>query len=151
MGGPLIPYKTNNSSKSESAAEKQVVTKDKKELKGYGDILYVGGHKTYPKGGETMIFLYEDRFELGSKKEKTVLSIPYSDIIYLENMDETKISAERVVMLGVVGALWKKRHVYTVIRYREEMDEQTIVLDFEDNIEKLQPYIYRKMLEYRKK
>ncbi|HEX9318247.1 MAG TPA: hypothetical protein VF884_04860 [Nitrososphaeraceae archaeon] len=59
----------------------------------------------YPKGGETMIFLYEDRFELGAKKEKTVVSIPYSDIINLENKDETEISAERVVLLGVIGAL----------------------------------------------
>jgi hypothetical protein len=98
-----------------------------------------------------MIFVYEDRIEIGAKKEKTVLTIPYSAILNMENMDDKKVAAERVVLLGVIGALWKKRHIYTVIRYKEEMDEQNIVLDFEDNIEKFQPYIYRKMLEYRKK
>jgi hypothetical protein len=155
MGSPLIPYKTDENSKSNSeiANNKPLTSKpahDKKDLRGYGDILYVGGHKMYPKGGETMIFLYDDCFELGAKREKTVLSIPYSDIISLDNMDETKISAERVAVLGVLGALLKKRHVYTVIRYKEEWDDQTIVLDFENNIDKLQPYIYKKMLDIKK-
>lgn len=72
-------------------------------------------------------------------------------------MDEQKISAERVIGLGlvfvplaIVGAMWKKRHIYTVIRYKEINDEQTIALDFENNIDKFQPYICNKMLEYRK-
>ncbi|MGA9743807.1 MAG: hypothetical protein WBQ16_04260 [Nitrososphaeraceae archaeon] len=70
-------------------------------------------------------------------------------------MDEQKISADRVIGLGlifvplaIVGAMWKKRHIYTVIRYTDEIDKQTIVLDFEDNIDEYQPYIYRK--EFRK-
>lgn len=53
-------------------------------------------------------------------------------------------------MFGVLGALWKERHVYTVIRYKEEYDDQTIVLDFEDIVGELQPYIYKKMLDCRK-
>jgi len=47
MGSLLIPYKSDdNSSKySELATDRPIhQTKDKKELKGYGDILYVGGH-----------------------------------------------------------------------------------------------------------
>ena len=99
----------------------------------------------------TVVFVYSDRIDIGAKKEKTGISVPYSDIINIENMDDKKISAERVILLGVIGALWKKRHIYTMIRYKEELDEQTIVLDFEDNVEILQPYIYRKMLEHRKK
>lgn len=132
--------------------------KMKSECKGYAMIAYVGGHKAWPKPVNTMIFVYDDRMEIGPSQEKTVLAIPYSDMISMENMDEKKISAERVVGLGlvfvplaIVGAVWKKRHIYTVIRYKEELDEQTIVLDFEGNIEKFQPFIYRKMLDCRKK
>lgn len=52
MGSQLIPYKSDQgSSKSVSGSDKSVLqTSDKKELKGYGDIIYVGGHKMYPKG-----------------------------------------------------------------------------------------------------
>jgi hypothetical protein len=66
-------------------------------------------------------------------------------------MDEKKIAAERVVLLGIVGALWKKRHIYTVIHYNDEIGQKTIVLDFDRFIENLQPFIYKKMLEYRKR
>jgi len=58
-------------------------------------------------------------------------------------MDEQKIAADRVIMSGILGALWKERHIYTVIRYKEELDGQTIVLDFEYNVGELQPYIYK--------
>lgn len=106
MGSPLIPYKTDENSSKTSETEnnkpvtsKPVVTKDtkpvrdKKDLRGHADIQYIGGHKMYPESGKTKIFFYDDCFELGAKREKTVLSIPYSDIISLENMDERKIAA----------------------------------------------------------
>ena len=76
----------------------------------------------------------------------------------IQNMDEKKIPALRVVGLGlvfvplaIVGAVWKKKHIYTVIQYNDETGELTVVLDFGRFIDKLQPFIYRKMLEYRNK
>lgn len=155
MGSPLIPYTPDKDSDKSSQSNPETLARqvdNYNELKTCAiDIVYVGGHKAYPKGGNSMMFVYSDRIDIGSNKEKTGISVPYSDIINIENMDENKIAAERVVMFGIIGALWKKRHIYTVIRYKEELDEQTIVLDLEDNIEILQPYIYRKMLEHRKK
>ena len=74
----------------------------------------------------------------------------------IQNMDEKKISALRVVGLGlvfvpltIVAAVWKKKHIYTVIQYND--GELTVVLDFGRFIDKLEPFIYRKMLEYRNK
>jgi len=71
----------------------------------------------------------------------------------IENMDEKKISALRVVGLGqvflplaIVGALWKKKKIYTVIEYNDGIDTQSLVLDFEKNLEKKQPIIYQKMI-----
>ena len=155
LGSPLIPYTTDNDSNKSSQSTPETLApqvEGNNELKNCAaEIVHVGGHKAYPKGGNTMMFVYSDRIDIGSQKEKTGISVPFSDIINIENMDENKIAAERVVMFGIIGALWKKRHIYTVIRYKEELDEQTIVLDLEDNIEILQPYIYRKMLEHRKK
>ena len=73
----------------------------------------------------------------------------------IENADEKKISALRVVGLGlvslgvgaIVGALWKKRHIYTIIEYVDIFnEEQRLVFDFEDNLEEAQQIIYKKMV-----
>ena len=68
----------------------------------------------------------------------------------IESANEDKISAFRVAMLGIVGGLWKKKHVYTVIQYKDEVDEKTIALDFGKKIDEAQLLIYHNMLESRK-
>ncbi|MGA9745331.1 MAG: hypothetical protein WBQ16_11995 [Nitrososphaeraceae archaeon] len=160
MGSPFIPYISDDSSDKSSSTDKpsqSVRDNSSNECKGYAMIYYVGGHKAWPKPVNTMIFVYDDRIELGAKQETPALTIPYAKIKNIENMGEQKISAERVIGLGlvfvplaIVGAVWKKRHIYTVIRYKDELDDQTVVLDFEDNIDKFQPFIYRKVMELKK-
>jgi len=54
------------------------------------------------------------------------------------------------VSLGVgaiIGALWKKRHIYTTIHYVDVFnEEQTLVFDFEGNLELAQQMIRKKLL-----
>jgi hypothetical protein len=69
----------------------------------------------YPKSADTKVLIFGDRLEV----EKLNLKVPYAAITKIENADESKISAMRVVLLGVIGALWKKKHVYTVIQYHD--------------------------------
>jgi hypothetical protein len=110
---------------------------------------YIGGHKAFPKKSHTKVGIYEDRLELTNPS----LRIPYASMKNIENMDEKKISALRVVVLGIVflplaiiGALWKKKMIYTVIEYNDGIDEQTIILDFGRKLDKIQPLVYQKML-----
>ena len=124
----------------------------------YTDITYIGGHPAYPTSANTRIYIYNDRIEIGQREYNTIIKIPYSNMTNIQNMDEKKIPALRVVGLGlvfvplaIVGAVWKKKHIYTVIQYNDETGELTVVLDFGRFIDKLQPFIYRKMLEYRNK
>lgn len=116
---------------------------------------YLGGHKAYPlkNAVDTEILLYNDRIEVAYPIQ---LDIIYSKIKNIENMDEKKISALRVIGLGlialplaIVGAMWKKKKVYTVIEYNDGLDDQTVVFDFDKYLEKMQPIIYHKMLESR--
>ena len=72
----------------------------------------------------------------------------------IENMNDKKISALRVVGLGliflplaIVGALWKQKKLYTVIEYHDGLDTQQVIFDFDDNVEKMQPLIYQRMLQ----
>jgi hypothetical protein len=84
------------------------------------------------------------------------LVVPYRHMQNIENTNERRISASRVIILGlifvplaIVGALWKKNHIYTVIRFRDYFDDQMIILDFDEDIDSAQSVIYRRMLEFR--
>lgn len=115
-------------------------------------IKYLGGHKAFPTPTDTKMHFYQDRIEIDNPK----LIIPYRFMQNIENTIEKKISALRVIVLGlilvplaIVGALWKKNHIYTIIRFRDYFDDQMIVLDFDENIDSAQSVIYRRMLEFR--
>ena len=163
MGSPIIPNGGNKDSNKVSVPVRDeklpdIETKPKHSWINYTDITYIGGHPAYPTSANTRIYIYNDRIEIGQREYNTIIKIPYSNMTNIQNMDEKKISALRVVGLGlvfvplaIVGAVWKKKHIYTVIQYNDETGELTVVLDFGRFIDKLQPFIYRKMLEYRKK
>ena len=113
----------------------------------------MGGHVEYPKPMHSRVYVYNDRIQL----ENPNLIIPYKTITSIENMDEKKISAKRVVALGlvfaplaIVGAMWKKNHIYTVIQFKDEVGEKAIVLDFGDKVDDIQGWIYRRMLSSKK-
>jgi hypothetical protein len=115
-------------------------------------IKYLGGHKAFPTHTDTKMHFYYDRIEIDNPK----LIVPYRYMQNIENTNEKKISALRVILLGlifvplaIVGALWKKNHVYTIIRFRDNFDDQMIVLDFDQNIASAQSLIYKRMLEFR--
>ena len=105
----------------------------------------MGGNPEHPSRIVTPVSIYSDKIEVGALG----LQIPYSSMTNIENMDEQKISALRVIGFGIIGALWKKKHSYTVIQYRDGSDDVTIVLDFRDNIDSAQPLIYGRMLSFR--
>lgn len=115
-------------------------------------IKYLGDHKAFPTPTDTKMHFYLDRIEIDNPK----LIVPYRFMQNIENTIEKKISALRVIVLGlifiplaIVGALWKKNHIYTIIRFRDYFDDQMIVLDFDENIDSAQSVIYRRMLEFR--
>jgi len=119
----------------------------------YCDVKYMGGHVEFPKPSNCRLYFYNDRMEL----ENPDLIIPYKSIISIENMDEKKISAKRVIALGlvfvplaIVGAMWKKKRLYTVIEYTDSEDNRIIIIDFDDIVEVMQPFIYRRMTRFKK-
>jgi hypothetical protein len=102
----------------------------------------MGGHKAFPDKTHTKLRIAEKGVEL----VKLGLTIPFSSINRIENMEEKKISALRLVVLGIVGMLWKKKYMYTIIRYGKEIDAQTIVLDLGKKIDQIQSLINNKVL-----
>jgi hypothetical protein len=58
----------------------------------------LGGHKMFPKSSDTKVFVFSDRVEL----EKPKLRITYNSMSNIENADEKKVSALRLVGLGLL-------------------------------------------------
>ena len=76
-------------------------------------IEYMGGHKLYPKKKRTVLHIEKDGLII---EDLDNLKIPFNKIKNLENMDEARITKTRVLLMGpLVGLLWKKKFLYTVI------------------------------------
>ena len=70
-----------------------------------------------------------------------------------KKFDADKIVALSLVSLGigsVVGLLWKRHAIITVIKYSDDTSEpQTMALDFEHNTKYAQPILVRRMRKAR--
>jgi hypothetical protein len=110
---------------------------------------YVGGHIRFPSDENCMVWIYPDKLIIDLLKSKHQFNISYSSMVDMKNADGgNKIDLGRVVLTGVlVGLLWKKQHVLTVIEYKDDKNEsRTLVLDFESNARHVQPIIYDRMV-----
>ena len=104
-------------------------------------IEYLGGHMAYPEQTYSEIYYYEDRMELSAYR----IIIPFNQIKHIDNTRERK-RHEDWIALGLVGLLWKKNVVYTIIEYNDESGQsQKIVLDFGNKANYAQGLIYNKM------
>jgi len=103
---------------------------------------YLGGHTAYPKKKDVKLVLEPQSLairELG-------LNLAYKDISSIENMTKEKMSAKRVILLGVVGALWKKEELYMVLTYNDPVikADQSMIFKME-KLDEAQPAIYQRI------
>jgi hypothetical protein len=111
---------------------------EKTEFKGE----YLGGHSFYPKKRDVKLILEPENLVVKDMN----LTIAYRDISNIENMTKDKISAKRVILLGLVGALWKKEELYMVLTYNDRVanTEQNMIFKM-DKLEEAQQAIYGRL------
>jgi hypothetical protein len=107
---------------------RKVKTEETEKPLDHGMVEYIGGHKAYPQSTYSEVYFYEDRIELQAYK----LKIPFNQIKKVDSTREWK-QHEDVHSLGIMGLLWKRNAVYTVIEYNDGVDDQTVVIDFRNN------------------
>lgn len=110
----------------------------------------MGGHPQYPKQRNgAAIALWNDSFGIYfDRDEPATITVPYNRITNIESMSEQQMKLGRVLAFGIVGALWKKKHLYTIIQYQNEYNITCgIVLDLDSKIEQVQSVIYQRMVE----
>ena len=111
---------------------------------------YMGGHKMYPKKTDADVRLFNNGIEIEfGRIHKNKIVIPYESITELSNQDEARITKTRIIFTPLlVGLLWKKKFVYTVIEYTDSVGiKQSVIVDFHRKAEKAQQAIYNKMIE----
>jgi hypothetical protein len=126
-----------------------------KEKPVYFGAEYQGGHKMYPKKTDCDVRMFNKGMEIEfGHIHKNKIVIYYDTISNVTNMDEKRITKARVIGLGltVVGLipalLWKKKFLYTVIEFKDEVNmEHAVVIDFHRQAEKAQQVLYQKMVE----
>lgn len=108
---------------------------------------YIGGHSAYAKKQKVCLNCEPDKLTI----KELNLSIPYNEIKNIENTTKDKLSAGRVVLLGVVGALWKKEERYLALTFPDHVlkNDQTLVFKM-DKLQEAQTAIYNRVAEARK-
>ena len=123
----------------------------------------LGSNKSLPVDEESYVYIFEDRIDIKLLKSKggilltskgeSKITIPYRNMTELQHVDAgKKVDADRVLLLGLPGLLWKRHAIVTVIKYNDDNSEpQTIALDFRANTKYAQPLIDRKFREVHSK
>lgn len=111
------------------------------------DVKYISGHSMHPKEKDTQALFFADRLELKNLE----ISIPYTSITKLSGQEDRHITKTRVFMTGIIpGLFWKKIYRYTVIEYNDGFMDQSILLDFHKDAEKIQKGLYQNMIDAKK-
>jgi hypothetical protein len=122
---------------------------------------YIGllsSNKSYQLEEGAYIDFYEDRVVINLLKSKHQIVIPYKNMTEIQNVDAgKKVDLDRVVGLSlvslgvgsIVGLLWKRHAIITIIKYSDDTSEpQIMALDFMHNTKYAQPLIDKKMREF---
>lgn len=140
----------------------------------YSYAKYLRGHPLYPKARSTGVYIYNDRIEIADPELRIPYSA-MSKIEDMDedriDRDIVILGLLFFTPIAIHAAIRKKKHTYTLIRYAEtsnenqkihnlgqikiqdlirykdEMDEVTIVLDFNGDIDRIQSVIYNKIVE----
>ena len=115
---------------------------------------YLGTNKLIPTEQEIYLHVYEEGILIQFRKiKRTQIEIPYTSVTEVLNVDGgNKTELDRVLAFGILGGMWKKQHILTIIKYKDKSfpdKEQVIVFDFEKGLQKVQPLIYEKMQKAR--
>jgi len=91
-----------------------------------GGVSYLGGHPGFSawKYGsmvitdQRIIFLYQ-----GLKEKEAKLSIPFHDVTEVSIETVEKLTAARIILLGIFAPWWKKKEPFVLIKMKNDIGE----------------------------
>jgi len=94
------------------------------------DAKYLGGHAAFAKDTDGKFYLYpEPEYKVVFESKKVNMEIPLTIVKDSKILTEKEIRARRVLLTGLIGLAWKKKH-------------KMIIIDFEDKLGNIQSPVF---------
>ena len=167
-----------NWNKTANSGEIEIPNTGGNDYVDYSYAKYLGGHPLYPRARDTGVYVYADRLEIVDPSLVIPFSaVSRIENMDENKVDWSSVAGKAVIFTpwAIHEAIRKRKHTYTVIRYTDEIDgvpyirnlgqtkiqdiirytdgmeETTVVIDFDADIDRIQSLIYNKMVESKRK
>ena len=108
---------------------------------------YVGGYVEYPETLLVLMLTYPDHLEV----PELGLTIPYDQLQNVQSMTKEELKLGNMILFGLFAFAMKERTDYLVITFNDGHGiEQNPVFDLFGKISKMQPFLYKQMVNARK-
>lgn len=116
------------------------------------DAKYLGGHAAFTKDSDGKLYLYADpENKVVFESKKVNLEIPFNIIKESKMLTEKEVRARRVLLTGIIGLAWKKKHKMLVIDFQDKLgDTQSPVFE-SGKIDELSSNLYNLRLKTQSK
>ena len=112
------------------------------------DAKYLGGHAAFAKDAKGKLYIYpEPEHKVVFESKKVNMEIPLSTMKGSKILTDKEIRARRVLLTGLIGLAWKKKHKMLVIDFEDELgDTQSPVFE-PDKVDEVSSRLYNLRLE----
>jgi len=107
------------------------------------DVKYLGGHAAFPKDTDGNLCIYaEPESKVVFESKKVNMEIPFNITKDSKILTEKEVRARRVLLLGVMGFAWKKKHKMLVIDFEDKLGGTQSPVFESGNIDQISTTLY---------
>jgi len=105
---------------------------------------YMGGHSAYPKEMDVSLILKPETLDI----PEFPATVAYPAITNVQSMGQDKLTAKRLLLVGIFAFAWKKKEQFMVLTYKDElgMTQNPVFRVAKGKINEVQPAIYQRMM-----
>lgn len=112
------------------------------------DAKYLGGHSAFAKDAKGKLYVYpKPEYKVVFESRKVNMEIPLDRIKDHKILTEKEIRARRVLLTGLIGLAWKKKHKMLVIDFEDQLGNIQSPVFEPDKIDKIAGGLYNLRLE----
>lgn len=116
------------------------------------DAKYLGGHAAFAKDTKGKFYLYPaPNYKVVFESKKVNIEIPVGLIKDSKIVTEKEIRARRVLLTGLIGLAWKKKHKMLIIDFEDGLGGVQSPVFEVDKIEDVAGKLYNMRLEFHSK
>lgn len=122
--GAYVGFVNPTGKKRQKALQNFVSPDEKIVYEQHAGISYLGGH---PPFGATFMdrsmAITDRRIVFLKDAEQGIFSIPYEDMVSVSMETKESLTATRVILVGILAPLWKKKEPFLLIQMKNDIGE----------------------------